>query len=296
MKALVYQDDFLAQFRGELDKAAKFHLAFALVSWDGLQLIRPSLVRCLRRGGEGQVLVGIDMPTPPDAIQMLSDLQSEFPSLKVRVFQSGQQAIFHPKLAVFVRRGGGITAIVGSGNLTGGGLRHNYEAGVFIDHAATAKAFLDCFGEHFVGGHSKQITPSWISAYQSVWKLRREAAAALKKIRAKAIRIRRKEPGVRIPARIKEHTFAFTGGLRGDWARQRKLYPCIRRYGGHVADTADSMGRADCLVHADSLSGSGTTRKLTAARERGVPIISEDQFFRILAREEKLSRRRVSRR
>jgi HKD family nuclease len=296
MKALVYADDLLAQFRGELDRASKFHLAFALVSRDGLQLIHQNLVGCLERGGEGRVLVGIDMPTPPDAIQMLCDLQSEFPTLEVRVFESGQRAIFHPKLAVFLRKGGGVTAIVGSGNLTGGGLQDNYEAGVFLDHAPTARAFLDCFDEHFEGGHSKRITPSWMSAYQSVWLLRREAAAAMKKIRARAIRIRRREPGERIPARIRQHTFAFTGGLRGDWYRQRKLYPCILGHGGHVIDSVDSMGRADCLVHADSLGGSRTTRKLAAARERGIPVISEDQFFRILAKEERLSRRRGSRR
>jgi BRCT domain type II-containing protein len=39
------------------------------------------------------------------------------------------------------------------------------------------------------------------------------------------------------------------------------------------------MNSAECLVHAEILGGRRSTRKLLKARERKIPIITEEQFF-----------------
>ena len=69
------------------------------------------------------MLFGVDLPTDPDAIR---SLKANFKvrhkeNFEVRRFQPGTR-FFHPKVSVFVKRNGTKTAIIGSSNLTGGGL------------------------------------------------------------------------------------------------------------------------------------------------------------------------------
>jgi BRCT domain type II-containing protein len=80
------------------------------------------------------------------------------------------------------------------------------------------------------------------------------------------------------PNRIKGHVYAFTGRIAG-WPRERILYPRVERRGGRVAK---SIASAECLVHAELLGGLKTTRKLVKARQMNIPIITEEQFLKLL--------------
>jgi HKD family nuclease len=98
----------------------------ALVTKSGLARVLSSIEHCLKRRGRGQVLFGIDLPTDPDAIQSLCALETRHKgNFEIRRFQPGRR-FFHPKVSVFVSRGGAKTAIIGSSNLTGGGLSENH--------------------------------------------------------------------------------------------------------------------------------------------------------------------------
>lgn len=78
--------------------------------------------------GSFDLVIGIDAVTNPSALAKLSSLSASVPSLKVDVFlHSRPKALFHPKACWFVGPDGG-TIIAGSGNLTLGGLRGNWEA------------------------------------------------------------------------------------------------------------------------------------------------------------------------
>lgn len=80
------------------------------------------------RTGDFQLIVGVDAITTPAALQKLAEAESRFPTLTVRAFMSADgEGLFHPKLAWFGRGEAG-SLIVGSGNLTGGGLWGNREA------------------------------------------------------------------------------------------------------------------------------------------------------------------------
>lgn len=82
--------------------------------------------RLLRRFGY-DLIVGIDSITNEKAIEALQEATERYRKLKVRVFVHDQRPIFHPKLSWFVFDGG-VKLVVGSGNLTMGGLKSNWEA------------------------------------------------------------------------------------------------------------------------------------------------------------------------
>ena len=87
------------------------------------------------------LLVGIDAVTTRNTLVRLQELEQEFERLDVRIFWNPTNALFHPKVARFEYPDGCRTMIVGSGNLTPGGLRQNFEA--FSIMRAAADETLD---------------------------------------------------------------------------------------------------------------------------------------------------------
>jgi NAD-dependent DNA ligase len=184
---------------------------------------------------------------------------------------------------------GRLVAIVGSSNLTSGGLDRNYEANVRIDDAGVAREFERFFDELFEGGRAKRIDDAWLDVYREQWKRQQTARIRLDRLRARARSIRtRVAAKPTAPTRIRGHAFAFTGGI-AEWPRQLKLYPTVKRYDGRVIE-AEGIRNADCLVHGDILGGQKTTRKLRWARSQGIEIISQGEFFQILENEMRLRR------
>ncbi len=103
--------------------------AFAFLSAGGVQLLlEDEIFKAFLARGEFDLLVGADAITDMAAINALSAVRREYPSIKARVFvPSHPRSIFHPKVAWFDEGNGG-WLVTGSGNLTAGGLRCNIEA------------------------------------------------------------------------------------------------------------------------------------------------------------------------
>ena len=192
-------------------------------------------------------------------------------NFEVRRFEPGKR-FFHPKISVFVSRSGAATAIIGSSNLTGGGLGTNYEANILLDDRRIVQKFLDYFEEHFQGAHAKRIDQHWLDQYRQLWIEREKAEQRQRRLREKARSLGK--PPSNAPNRIKGHVFAFTGRIAG-WPR-KKLYPYVEHRGGRLAMTARGIGSAECLVHAEVLGGRRITRKLLKARQMNIPIITEE--------------------
>jgi|GEM_PF-1510410 len=74
------------------------------------------------------LLVGIDAVTNRRTLSRLQELELEHERLSVQVFWNPTNALFHPKVARFEYPDGRRSMIVGSGNLTPGGLHQNFEA------------------------------------------------------------------------------------------------------------------------------------------------------------------------
>ncbi len=103
--------------------------AFAFASPGGVKLLLkdPSFSNFLSRA-PFDLLVGVDAITNIAALDKLNACMEEFPRLSVRVFLNRQKSsLFHPKFCWF-REDEKTTSLVGSGNLTPGGLRGNREA------------------------------------------------------------------------------------------------------------------------------------------------------------------------
>lgn len=81
--------------------------------------------------GNFRLFIGTDSITDPPAVDRLIDLSTRRPRLDVRAFMSPTASLFHPKMAWFEHENH-LSLIVGSGNLTMGGLRSNWEAFVSL--------------------------------------------------------------------------------------------------------------------------------------------------------------------
>ncbi len=105
-------------------------IAFATLS--GVQLLGPEpggvLYQFLDNGNEVDWIVGVDAVTTADALEALRDLSNIFPTnCTIRVFESQNRTLFHPKFYLFEKDTGEGFLLGGSNNLTGGGLVSNTE-------------------------------------------------------------------------------------------------------------------------------------------------------------------------
>ena len=102
---------------------------FAFASRAGVDsLIVDPEIRGFLRKSTMSLIVGIDAVTSRDALVRLQELEQAHNRLSVQVFWNPTGALFHPKVTRFKYPDGGQSMIVGSGNLTLGGLRQHFEA------------------------------------------------------------------------------------------------------------------------------------------------------------------------
>jgi hypothetical protein len=105
-------------------------------SWDGIGLIATQLEQFLGEGGEFQSIYGVaNGVTTPDCLLYslyLQDLYKKQHSYAGTIEDKFANSIFHPKFFEF-RFSKRTIVIVGSANLTGGGLLRNTELGVEIE-------------------------------------------------------------------------------------------------------------------------------------------------------------------
>ena len=104
------------------------------------------------------LLIGLDAVTNRDTLQRLRELEAEHSDLTVRVFRNPTHALFHPKVARFEYADGSRSMIVGSGNLTPGGLRQNFEA-FSVVRSATGEVIDFSPWDRFLAEHADDIRP-----------------------------------------------------------------------------------------------------------------------------------------
>ena len=104
--------------------------AYAFASSSGAEiLLKDKEFEALLERGSYSMVVGLDEITNPACLETLSQIKEQRPNLEVRAFcYSNGGSLFHPKVSFFKGRDGSGSLIVGSGNLTLGGLRKNREA------------------------------------------------------------------------------------------------------------------------------------------------------------------------
>lgn len=120
----------------ELANSTQARIAVAFMKYSGLKVIENSLQNCLEKKGNVEIIAGLDFKTTdPQAIKFLINLKKSNPSLSFFCFGDKQEnktdIVFHPKIYLFNKKKE-TTLIVGSANLTGGGLLSNFEVSTVI--------------------------------------------------------------------------------------------------------------------------------------------------------------------
>lgn len=116
----------------EMMKGAKqVFICMAYLKMSGLVLIQKAIDKALKSGAHLTVIVGTDQYiTEPQALKSLFSKIKNHKSCKGFLVQQGGASTFHPKV-YFVKKGSVAEALVGSANITGGGLKSNVEASVY---------------------------------------------------------------------------------------------------------------------------------------------------------------------
>ena len=115
----------------ELEHSDSTHIAVAFLKSSGIKVIQDSLMMSLEKGAEFELIVGLDFKTTdPKAMKFFIDLHRQ--NKKVHFYCYGDKGenktdiVFHPKIYLFHNPQETIS-IIGSTNLTQGGLMSNFE-------------------------------------------------------------------------------------------------------------------------------------------------------------------------
>lgn len=120
----------------ELQNAQSARIAIAFLKYSGIKVIEKSLDQCLKNNGSIEIIAGLDFKTTdPQSMHYLIQLQKSVHNLKFYCYgdkdANKNNIVFHPKIYLFQGRRE-TTGIVGSTNLTAGGLMTNFEANVIF--------------------------------------------------------------------------------------------------------------------------------------------------------------------
>jgi HKD family nuclease len=119
----------------ELQNANSAKMAVAFLKYSGVQVIKQALNNCLKNNGHIEIITGLDFKTTdPQSMHYFIQLQKQA-NLKFYCYGDKEEnktsVVFHPKIYLF-EKGRETTGIVGSTNLTRGGLLTNFEVNVVI--------------------------------------------------------------------------------------------------------------------------------------------------------------------
>ena len=120
----------------ELQNANSAKIAIAFLKYSGVKVIEKSLDIFLKNSGIIEIIAGLDFKTTdPQSMHYFIQLQKQVANLKFYCYgdkdENKTDIVFHPKIYLF-EKGRETTGIVGSTNLTRGGLLTNFEVNVVI--------------------------------------------------------------------------------------------------------------------------------------------------------------------
>ena len=138
--------------------AATWRGVYAFASLDGVNWLfqDPVIDQLITSGGEIDLLIGLDAITNRQTLERLQELEQGNSHFRPRVFWNEVFSLFHPKISEFTYPDGGHTLIVGSGNLTPGGLMNNLEAYTTVSPDSSEEIDVSSLDE-FLKRHSAAI-------------------------------------------------------------------------------------------------------------------------------------------
>jgi len=132
--------------------------AFAFASATGIDtaLAEPA-VRKLLGTGQFQLVLGLDAITDTASVAAIKTAKAALPGASISLFFNPKGGVlYHPK-TMFFRRPSGGRCLTGSGNLTLGGLRNNWEAFWTADITTADAALLEAQWAKWVADHKDNL-------------------------------------------------------------------------------------------------------------------------------------------
>jgi|GEM_PF-1031584 len=168
-----------------IEQSEECRIAVAFVSVEGLSLLEPAFRGCLEKGGYVEFLVGLDLSvTDPHALWTLHQMSQSAPNMTYYCFsQLGPLAVYHPKLYI-VKRSDVATIVVGSSNLTAGGLKENVEVNALIRAEPHEEVVSDTYATYnALKFHPRRVEPDqeFLSLYEEMHSLRTRHEGAVEK-------------------------------------------------------------------------------------------------------------------
>ena len=134
----------------ELRAANEFHAASAFFNSRGLSIIKPGIERILENNGSVHIVHGADFRiTDSMAIQSLVELNMRYENMSYFVHCDWWMVThhsFHPKLYITTPDHQKYCAIIGSSNLTRGGMSENVEVNTVIRGNLSEEPINQCLG------------------------------------------------------------------------------------------------------------------------------------------------------
>jgi HKD family nuclease len=140
--------EFVNEIRKSILEYKKIRIAVAFVKEDAYSEIAESLRKALSNGCEIEFIVGASTElgiTDSGVLGRLLELKEKYKDKRFLV-NFYNNAGFHPKLFIF-RKKDAVKIIIGSSNLTGGGVRNNVEANVIIETTPKHNMFKTVMNE-----------------------------------------------------------------------------------------------------------------------------------------------------
>lgn len=166
-----------------IEQSQECRIAVAFVSAGGFSLVEPAFRQCLQKGGYAEFLVGLDLSaTDPQALWTLYQISQTEPNMACYCFSElGISAVYHPKLYV-MKASDMATILVGSSNLTEGGLRENVEVNALILAEPGEEIVSDTYAVYnSLKFHPRRVEPDqeFLSLYEEMHSLRRRHDGAI---------------------------------------------------------------------------------------------------------------------
>ena len=148
----------LAKIIDECGAASKGGAAFAFASAMGVKLLTTEPVfQKFLKSSEFVAVIGLDAITDTNAVEQLRKIQKKFPNFKVKLFlHDTAGSCFHPKTIWLKTTEGGVV-ITGSGNLTSGGLKANWEALTVEKLSVMQMKIAEAAWDAWLKTHKKQL-------------------------------------------------------------------------------------------------------------------------------------------
>jgi HKD family nuclease len=153
-------------------------IAVAFVSRRGLAMIEPGLQAALQANSNIEFLVGLDFnATEPKAVQSIYEYSRNNANFSLYCYASlAPPAIYHPKLYA-IRSGQEVLSVIGSSNLTEGGLRKNIEVNVVIEGNLKEEIISDIYSTYnILKFNQKRIAPDkeYIMLYSELSRIQKD--------------------------------------------------------------------------------------------------------------------------